>query len=42
MENGVEDVVKNERTIDKKVLECYYSICRYYNKDISLIYKYLQ
>lgn len=42
MENVVENVVKNERTIDEKVLKCYYSICKYYNKDIRLVYKYLQ
>lgn len=37
MENGVEDVVKNERIIDEKVLKCYYNICRYYNKEDTLI-----
>ena len=42
MGNEVEDVVKNERTIDEKVLKCYYNICRYYNKDIKIINKYLQ
>ena len=42
MEDVVKDEVKNERTIDEKVLKCYYSICKYYNKDIRLVYKYLQ
>ena len=37
MGNEVEDVVKNERTIDEKVLKCYYNICRYYNKKDTLI-----
>lgn len=36
------NVVKEEKMIDEKVLECYYNICRYYNKDIKIINKYLQ
>lgn len=37
MEDVVKDEVKNERTIDEKVLKCYYNICRYYNKEDNLI-----
>lgn len=39
------DVVLNEvnlkeKDIDKKVLKCYYNICRYYNKDIKIVEEY--
>lgn len=39
------DVVLNElnlkeRDIDKIVLKSYYNICKYYNKDIKIIYEY--
>lgn len=34
------DVVLNEEIIDKKVLRCYYNICRYYNKEKKIIEKY--
>ena len=27
--------------VDKKVLKCYYNICKYYNKKYGLIKKYL-
>jgi len=27
-----------ERDVDKIVLKCYYNICKYYNKDIEIIY----
>ena len=37
MKNVVEDLEKNEKDIDEKVLMCYYNICRYYNKDYNLI-----
>ena len=41
----MEDVVEKElmkRRIDEKVLKCYYNICRYYNKDVKIVDKYLQ
>lgn len=31
------DVVKYEKIVDEKVLKCFYSICKYYNKDIKTI-----
>ena len=35
--NMEKNVVKEEKMIDEKVLECYYNICRYYNKKDTLI-----
>ena len=34
MKNVVEDGIKN---IDEIVLKCYYSICKYFKKDIKVI-----
>lgn len=36
------DEVKNEfkeKNVDEIVLKCYYNICRYYNKDYTIVEK---
>lgn len=44
MKNVVKDELKEklkkEEVINEKIEECYYSICRYYNKDIKIIEEY--
>lgn len=40
MKNVVEDVEKNEKDIDEIVLKCYYSMCKYFKKDIKVIKKF--
>lgn len=37
MKNVVEDGIKN---IDETVLKCYYSMCKYFKKDIKVIKKF--
>lgn len=34
--------VKNEKIIDKEVLDCYYNICKYYDNEQEVIIKYLR
>lgn len=33
----MKDVVEDKKIVDKKVLRCYYNICKYYNQNIKLI-----
>ena len=33
----MKDVVKYEKIVDEKVLKCFCSICKYYNRDIKII-----
>lgn len=39
MKDVVEDEVLKE--IDTQVMKCYYNICKYFNKNLDIINKYL-